>query len=180
MPAASASPPRRLAAQPCRRPSPPRRKWTASRGNPCARRSGSGARRAPRSSAATAARWSSRRCPSSKVPRRNPPRGPASSPRPPVPSLRPLCPVPVSSPPLPPSPLCRGGSSLLPSGGLRRGAWCPWHHVPGLPRASPALFWGLVFAPPGFEERGGISKAWVKEKKTPWHENRHRSLYPSS
>lgn len=100
MPAASASPPRRLAAQPCRRPSPPRRKWTASRGNPCARRSGSGARRAPRSSAATAARWSSRRCPSSKVPRRNPPRGPASSPRPPVPSLRPLCPVPVSSPPL--------------------------------------------------------------------------------
>lgn len=61
-------PPRRLTAQPCRRPSLPRRKWMASHGNRCARLRGRSARRAPRSSAARAARWSSRRCPSSKVP----------------------------------------------------------------------------------------------------------------
>lgn len=58
---------RRLTAQPCRRPSLPRRKWMASHGNRCARLRGRSARRAPRSFAARAARWSSRRCPSSKV-----------------------------------------------------------------------------------------------------------------
>lgn len=150
MPAASASPPRRLAAQPCRRPSPPRRKWTASRGNPCARRSGSGARRAPRSSAATAARWSSRRCPSSKVPRRNPPRGPASSPRPPVPSLRPLCPVPVSSPPssssVPSLPRW-----LLPSPfrGVAKRSPVPLASCPGLASGLPSAFLGVGVCPAG-------------------------------
>jgi hypothetical protein len=48
-------------------PSRPRRKWTASPGNRCARRRGKSAPRARRSSAARAARWSCTPCPSSKV-----------------------------------------------------------------------------------------------------------------
>uniref|UniRef100_A0A3Q2IDT8 Protein phosphatase 2 regulatory subunit B'alpha n=1 Tax=Equus caballus TaxID=9796 RepID=A0A3Q2IDT8_HORSE len=48
-------------------PSRPRRKWTASPGNRCARRRGRSARRARRSSAARAARRSCTPCPSSKL-----------------------------------------------------------------------------------------------------------------
>lgn len=48
-------------------PSRPRRKWTASPGNRCARRRGRSAPRARRSSAARAARRSCTPCPSSKV-----------------------------------------------------------------------------------------------------------------
>lgn len=56
-----------LRAPPCRRRSPRRRKWTASPGGRCARLRSRSGRRARRSSAARAAKWSSSRCPSSKV-----------------------------------------------------------------------------------------------------------------
>lgn len=56
-----------LRAPPCRRRSPPLKKWMVSPGGRCARLRSRSGRRARRSSAARAANWSFSRCPSSKV-----------------------------------------------------------------------------------------------------------------
>lgn len=117
----------------------------ASHGNRCARLRGRSARRAPRSSAARAARWSSRRCPSSKVllcPPSTPlsPLPPPARPGPPatgagalgrpgLPLVTPLClpraalSPPVLPRPLPPHPL--PFSRVLPPRPLlsRQGLW---------------------------------------------------------